>query len=159
MNITVRWQSALPVQQALQRQSSLSAEEGKALEDSSQKDYVITIVGLRMPGRRGRSSSNSTDSDSDDQDRGRDPKSANDDLRSRYLDAARLVPRGKSPIYAEDIQFEGPNGATEIRFLFPRAKAITSDDKEVVFDFELQGVKFEHKFRLSDMNYQGKLAL
>jgi hypothetical protein len=158
MNVTVRWQSAVPVQQALLRQGSLSADEGKALADASQKDYIITVVGFRTAGRRSRSSTTDS-SDSSDQDRDRDTKSSNDELRSRYLDAARLVPRGKSPIYAEDVQFEGPNGASEIRFLFPRTKAISADDKEVVFEFESQGVKLEHKFRLSDMNYQGKLAL
>jgi hypothetical protein len=158
MNVTVRWQSAVPVQQALLRQGTLSAEEGKALADASQKDYIITVVGFRAASRRSRSSSTDS-SDSSDQDRDRETKSSNDELRSRYLDAARLVPRGKSPIYAEDVQFEGPNGASEIRFLFPRTKAISADDKEVVFEFESQGVKLEHKFRLSDMNFQGKLAL
>ena len=156
MNITVRWQSALPVQQALLRQGSLSADEAKALTDASQKDYIITIVGLRMPNQRGRNNSTSS-TDSSDQDR--DSKATTDQLRSRYLDAARLVPRGKDPIYAEDVQFEGPNGTTEMRFLFPRTKPISADDKEVVFDFESQGVKFEHKFRLNDMSYEGKLAL
>jgi hypothetical protein len=158
MNVTVRWQSAVPVQQALLRQGSLSADEGKALADASQKDYIITVVGFRTASRRSRSSGTDS-SDSSDQDRDRDTKSSNDELRSRYLDAARLVPRGKSPIYAEDVQFEGPNGASEIRFLFPKTKAISADDKEVVFEFESQGVKLEHKFRLSDMNYQAKLAL
>jgi hypothetical protein len=158
MNVTVRWQSAVPVQQALLRQGSLSADEGKTLADASQKDYIITVVGFRMPNRRSRSGGIDT-SDSSDQDRDRDTKSSNDELRSRYMDAARLVPRGKSPIFAEDVQFEGPNGAGEIRFLFPKTKAISADDKEVVFEFESQGVKLEHKFRLSDMNYQGKLAL
>ena len=158
MNVTVRWQSALPVQQALVRQGSLSAEESKALAEASEKDYIITVVGFRMPSRRSRSGDVDS-SDSSDQDRDRNAKNNNDALRSRFLDAARLVPRGKSPIYAEDVQFEGPNGASEIRFLFPKTKAISADDKEVVFEFESQGVKLEHKFRLSDMSYQGKLAL
>ena len=111
-----------------------------------------------MPSRRSRSGDVDS-TDSSDQDRDRVTKISNDALRSRFMDAARLVPKGKSPIYAEDIQFEGPNGASEIRFLFPRNKKISADDKEVVFSFESQGIKFEHKFRLSDMNYQGKLAL
>ena len=153
MNVTVRWQSALPIQQALQKQGSLSEDETKALTDASHKDYIITVVGFRM-----RSRSGDIDSSDSDQDRDQGAKN-NDELRSRFLDAARLVPRGKSPIYAEDIQFEGPNGASEIRFLFPRTKAISADDKEVVFEFESQGMKLEHKFRLSDMTYQGKLAL
>jgi len=156
MNVTVRWQSALPIQQALQKQGSLSEDETKALTDASHEDYIITVVGFRMPSRRSRSGD--IDSSDSDQDRDQGAKN-NDELRSRFLDAARLVPRGKSPIYAEDIQFEGPNRASEIRFLFPRTKAISADDKEVVFEFESQGMKLEHKFRLSDMTYQGKLAL
>jgi hypothetical protein len=161
MNVTVRWQSALPIQQALVRQGSLSADEAKAMADLSEKDYIITVVGFRMPSRRSRSGDIDS-TDSSDQDRDRDAKSDtknNDALRSRFLDAARLVPHGKSPIYAEDVQFEGPNGASEMRFLFPKSKAISADDKEVVFEFESQGIKLEHKFRLSDMTYQGKLAL
>jgi hypothetical protein len=161
MNLTIRWQSALPVQEALMRQRSLSADEAKALADASEKDYIITVVGFRMPSGRSRSGGIDS-SDSSDPDRDRDAKTdakSNDALRSRFLDAARLVPHGKSPIYAEDVQFEGPNGASEIRFLFPKTKSISADDKEVVFDFESQGIKFEHKFRLSDMNYKGKLAL
>jgi len=158
MNITVRWQSAQPVQEALVRQRSLTADESKALADASQKDYIITVVGFRMPSRRSRNGD--VDSPpSNDQDRDANTKSSNDALRARFLDAARLVPKGKSPIYAEDVQFEGPNGASEMRFLFPRSKVISADDKEVVFSFESQGIKFDHKFRLSDMNYQGKLAL
>lgn len=158
MNLTIRWQSAQPVQDALAKQRSLTADESKALADASQKDYIITVVGFRAPNRRSRNGDIDS-SDSNDQDRDRDTKASNDALRSRFIDAARLVPKGKSPIYAEDVQFEGPNGASEMRFLFPRSKEISADDKEVVFSFESQGIKFEHKFRLSDMNYQGKLAL
>ena len=158
MNLTIRWQSAEPIQEALVRQRSLTADESKALADASQKDYIITVVGFRTPSRRGRNGDIDSP-DSNDQDRDRDTKISNDALRTRFLDAARLVPKGKSPIYAEDVQFEGPNGASEIRFLFHRSKEISADDKEVVFGFESQGIKFEHKFRLGDMNYKGKLAL
>jgi hypothetical protein len=158
MNLTIRWQSAQPVQEALAKQRSLTADEAKSLADVSQKDYVITVIGFRTPSRRNRNGDIDS-SDSNDQDRDTNTKSRTDALRSRFIDAARLVPKGKSPVYAEDVQFEGPNGASEMRFLFPRSKEISADDKEVVFSFESQGIKFEHKFRLSDMNYQGKLAL
>jgi hypothetical protein len=45
-----------------------------------------------------------------------------------------------------------------MRFLFPRTFPIT-DEKEIVFQFQSQGVKFDHKFKLTDMQYQGKLAI
>ena len=98
-----------------------------------------------MPSRRGDS-----DSDSDRQ--------SNDDLRSRFLDAATLVPKSKIAIQAEDVQFEGRNGSIAMRFLFPRTFPIDGE-KEIVFQFQSQGVKFEHKFKLTDMQYQGKLAI
>lgn len=157
MNVTLRWASALPIQQALLRQGGMSADESKTIAEAAPKDYVIELLGFRMPsGRRRSSDVDSSDSSGDDRSR---PDQKDDALRSRLIDAAQLIPKGKSPIYAEDVQFEGPNGATEIRFLFPKTKAISADDKEVVFRMETQGTKLEHKFRLSDMTYQGKLAL
>ena len=83
----------------------------------------------------------------------------NDRLRSRFLDAAQLVLKGRPPIAAQDVQFEGRNGSTAIRFLFPRSSGISADDKEVTFELQSRGMKLEHKFRLSEMVYQGKLAL
>src|SRR5271168_2488000 len=41
MNLTIRWDSALPVQQALKRQGVSSAEEVKSVSEASEKYYVI----------------------------------------------------------------------------------------------------------------------
>jgi hypothetical protein len=155
--VVLRWDSALPVQQALQRQGYHPAASDDASKDSKDKDakpavdinqkyYVVSILGLTMPSRRG-------DSDSTDDDR----QSA-DNLRSRFLDAATLMPKSKIAIQAEDVQFEGRNGSIAMRFLFPRTFSI-SDEKEITFQFQSQGVKFEHKFKITDMQYQGKSAL
>lgn len=99
-----------------------------------------------MPSRRG-------DSDSSDSD-----KQSNDDLRTRFLDAATLVPKSKIAIQAEDVQFDGRNGSIAMRFLFPRTFPIDGE-KEIVFQFQSQGVKFDHKFKITDMQYQGKPAI
>ena len=154
MNITVRWDSALPVQQALKRQGASSADEAKAVADASDKNYVITVFGFRMPSnRRGGYNSGSTDSDT-----GQDRSSQNaDNLRSQLLDAAQLVPKAGRAIYAQDVQVEG--GGSEIHFLFPRNPPIAASSKEVDFILEVRGVKVEHKFHLADMQYQGQLAL
>ncbi len=153
MNVTIRWDSALPVQQALKRQGASSADEAKAVADATPKYYVITVFGFRMPSaRRGRQSDSSTDSD--DQDR----RQTADNMRSQLLDAAQLAPKGGRAIFAEDVQVEG--GGSEIHFLFPRAAPIAASAKEVDFVLEVRGgVKVEHKFHLSDMQYQGQLAL
>jgi hypothetical protein len=152
MNLTIRWDSAVPVQQALKRQGASSADEAKAVAEASEKYYVISMFGFRMPSNR-RGGYDSADSDSD-QDRGR--KNA-DTLRSQLLDAAQLAPKAGRAIYAQDVQIEG--GGSEIHFLFPRNPPIASSTKEVDFILEVRGVKIEHKFRLPDMLYQGQLAL
>lgn len=158
MNITVRWESALPVQQALMRQGGIAADESKTLASLSQKDYVITMLGFRMPAQGRNRYGSSDDQTTADNDRDRNSQS-NDRLRSQFLDAAQLIPKNNHSIYAEDVQFEGPNGSGGIRFLFPRTNAISAGDKEVDFILDVRGVKVEHKFRLADMQYQGQLAL
>jgi hypothetical protein len=170
--VTVRWESALPIQQALRRQGGTpaaasedgkaigdgkAASDGKATGDESQKYYVISVLGFRLPARRSRSLDDD-DHTSDDNDRGRSRQN-NDALRSQLLDAAQLSPKGKPSIYASDVQIQGPNGVDGIRFLFPRTTPISAGDKEVDFVLEMRRIKVEEKFRLSDMQYEGKLAL
>src|SRR5580704_14207497 len=59
--VVLRWDSALPIQQALQRQgyhppasddASKSKDASKPAVDVNQKYYVVTILGLTMPSRR-----------------------------------------------------------------------------------------------------------
>jgi hypothetical protein len=152
--VVVRWDSALAIQHALLRQGhhpaaseDTSQDASKPAEDINQKYYVVAVLGLSMPSRR----SNSDSSDNDRQ--------SAEDLRTRFLDAGTLIPRSKIAISAEDVQFEGRNGSTAIRFLFPKTFPLTADEKEIVFQFQSQGVKFDHKFKLNDMQYQGKLTL
>lgn len=158
MNVTMRWESAAPVQQALVRQRSLAEDESKKLADLSQKDYVIALLGFRMPAQGRNRYGDSDDQNSPDNDRGRD-NPANDRLRSQFLESAQITPKGGHTIYPEDVQFAGPAGSQTIRLLFPRTNAISAGDKEVDFLLQTRGIKLEHKFRLSDMQYEGKLAL
>jgi hypothetical protein len=152
MNVVLRWESALPVQHAMLRQGVRSDDDSKAAPAAKdQKDYVIAVLGLYLPDR-----GSAGDSDDSDLDRGKDN---NERLRSQLLDAAQLTPKGKTPIAADDVQFEGRNGSIAMRFLFPKTPGITADDKEVAFHLETRGMKLEHKFKLSEMVYQGKLAL
>jgi hypothetical protein len=152
MNVVVRWESALPIQHALLRQRGHDPEESKTPE-TNEKYYVIAVLGFRVPSQR-----DGEDPDSLDRDRS-SASQDNDRLRSRFLDAAQLVFKDRPSIAAEDVQFEGRNGSTAIRFLFPRSSGISFGDKEVTFELQTRGMKLEHKFHLSDMQYQGKLAL
>ena len=157
MNLTIRWDSAAPVQQALMRRGAGESDELKAVKDASEKYYVISVQGLRLPRPRNRSN-DSDDSDNDDNSQ-RSSRNQNDSLRSQLLDAAQLAPKGRSSIYAQDVQIDGPGGIDGVRFLFPRTNPIGAGDKEVDFILNIRRVKVEEKFKLSDMQYEGKLAL
>jgi hypothetical protein len=153
MNLTIRWASAS------------ASDELKALAASTDKYYVITVLGLRMPSRRSTTvdaddpgaGDSGNNSDDNNPRRGRNPGS--DALRSQLLDAAQLAPKGKSSIYAQDVQIEGPGGIDGVRFLFPRTNPISANDKEVDFILDIRRIKVEEKFKLGEMQYEGKLAL
>jgi len=157
MNLTIRWDSAVPIQQALMRQGAGPADELKAATAATEKYYVISVLGLRLPQARSRSySRDDQDSDNDDNSSRRNQ---NDAVRSQLLDAAQLAPKGKSSIYAQDVQIDGPGGIDGVRFLFPRTNPISAGDKEVDFILNLRRIKVEEKFKLNDMQYEGKLAM
>jgi hypothetical protein len=163
MNLTIRWASATPIQQALMRQGASASDELKALAASTEKYYVITVLGLRMP--RGRSTNSTVDADdpnsgnNNDDNSQRSQNQSNNALRSQLLDAAQLAPKGQSSIYAADVQIAGPGGIDGVRFLFPRTNPISANDKEVDFILNIRRIKIEEKFKLGDMQYEGKLAL
>jgi hypothetical protein len=162
MNLTIRWASAQPIQSALMRQGASASDELKAVAASTDKYYVISVLGLRMPRPR-RSSTVDADDPNDNgnnnDDNSRTRNQGNESLRSQLLDSAQLAPKGKSSIYAQDVQIAGPGGIDGVRFLFPRTNPITAGDKEVDFILDIRRVKVEEKFKLSDMQYEGKLAL
>jgi hypothetical protein len=167
MNLTIRWESGAPIQQALMKQGPSASDELKAAADDSQKYYVIEVLGLRMPRQ---SSRNRGVVDADDPNNGngnggngndndQDIKRQNDALRTQLLDAAQLAPKGKSSIYAQDVQIVGPGGIDGVRFLFPRTTPISGNDKEVEFILNIRRIKVDEKFKLGDMQYEGKLAI
>lgn len=174
MNLTIRWESAAPIQQALMRQGASASDELKAVAASTDKYYVIEVLGLRMS-RQGDigsrrpsvvdaddpdgSGSNNDDSPRSSRNQNSGQNQGNDAIRSQLLDAAQLAPKGKSSIYAQDVQVNGPGGIDGVRFLFPRNNPIGANDKEVQFILDYRRIKIDEKFKLSEMQYEGKLAL
>ena len=173
MNLTIRWESAAPIQAALMRQGALASDELKAVAASTEKYYVIEVLGLHLASQSQRSSrgvvdaddpdNNGNDNDNSQRNQDRNPDRAqdraNDALRSQLLDAAQLAPKGKSSIYAQDVQIVGPGGIDGVRFLFPRNNPISAGDKEVEFILNVRRIKVDEKFKLGDMQYEGKLAI
>lgn len=139
-NVLVRWQSALPVKQALVRgkfgAEAASSEEAKKFLEKDEPYYVIAIIGApRMGG--------------------------SDQLTGMIKASTTLRRKGKDPISPEKVEvLNGDSGAGPTMFLmFPKTDPIVLDDKDVELSMKLQMVEVRQRFRLKDMVIGDKLAL
>lgn len=135
--IVVRWQSSLPVRQAIVKakygsEAGTSPEAKKAIE-TPYDHYILAVVGVPQTVLRG----------------------AGDQLKQQ----AALAVKGKDPIKASDFKLEQNNGTTELLFAFPKTAPFTEEDKEVEFELKIGALNIRQKFRLKDMMFNGKLEL
>jgi len=156
---TIRWESALPVQQALSRtRGDQGAEKSVSAARQPAKQYVIGVTGLPITSARFRRA-DSDDNDSDSADsgrpRGRDPEIAREEL----METTQLVRKGKPALRPTDVKINPKDAPGEVRFFFPAEERIDLNDKEVSFETQVGRSKLEKKFKLKDMTYQGKLEL
>jgi hypothetical protein len=139
MTVHVRWQSALPIRQALVvnklGHEKADSEQAKEFIGRTIPYYVVAVVGLpanmaaRIP----------------------------DDQLAELAKTATLVRKDKDPIAAESAQkLPGEGG---VAFLFPKASAITLDDKEVEFVSKVGRLEVKRKFKLKEMVLADKLEL
>ena len=140
VTLTIRWQSALPVMQALVKmkykaEAGTSAEAKQILE-AAQPDYVVVIAGLNRSMVRGSA----------------------DDLKQTLMAATQLVIKGKEPIKPKDFRTVG-QGKVDAVFAFPKTNPIDVDDKEVEFQTKLGMLSIRQRFRLKEMMINGKLEL
>jgi hypothetical protein len=137
--VAIRWDSALPVREALLMSRSgnhLSAPaDAKQKLNEREKDYIITVIGLLT----------------NDQLRDRER------VRKELMGAAKLVRTGKPPIRPENVEPDPSSGA--IHLSFPRTEPISLTDKEVTFELQFGSMVVEKKFKLKAMTYKGKLEL
>lgn len=136
--IVVRWDSALPLRQALSRSNDDSAA---AISARAGKDYVITVLGL-VPGNVPVTAEH--------------PASDPAQLQG-FIFNSRLMPRGKPAFAPENAKIDAATGA--VHLFFPRTYAITPKDKEVNFVTRFGSVTVQKKFRLKDLVYKGQLEL
>ena len=136
-----RWDSALPVKQALARlkygaETATSPEAKKAL-DQQETNYIVVVSGPLRSLLRG------------------EPEA----VKKAVIGATSLSAKGKAPLKPTDVQFLAAKGAAEAHFVFPRSAPFTLDDKEVDFSTKLGELSLKYKFRLKDMVFNGKLEL
>jgi hypothetical protein len=145
---TVRWESALPIQEALH----LHVDDEKPNPDF-EKYYVIALIGDLgdlHSGRRGRYDDNS-DNDRKDQ----------ADRRMEAFKEYTRLERKDGPLHLDKVD-EGSRAGDRgpgVYFYFSRNNEISMDDKELDFSTKVGATEIKAKFTLKDMRYHGKLAL
>jgi len=137
----VRWESALPIQQALRahaRDGRPPSEFRK--EDEFRKFYVINVLG-DLPSM----SSSGTDLDR-----------AQQETRLDMMRAYTKLERKDDPIFLERIASGAGNGTW---FYFSRQESIRPSDKQITFSTKLGPLEVKARFTLKDMMYHGNLEL
>ena len=148
LTATVRWESALPIQEALR----IGAGDEKPNEDF-EKYYVIALIGdLSAASARRRSSSTSDDDDD---------STTRADRRLEELKESARLERKDGPISLEKVE-EGSRVGSRgpgVYFYFDRKADVSMDDKFVNFSTKLGRMEIKAKFTMKEMVYHGKLAV
>lgn len=139
--IIIRWQSALPVKQAVVQMrfgaEAATSAEAKQILEREEPAYVIVLSGSLRPFLRGNTET----------------------LKKAMMDVTSLSVKGKAPLKPMDVQIGGTARAVEMVLVFPRTAPYTLDDKEVEFATKVGDLGIKNKFRFKDMVFNGKLEL
>lgn len=140
ITLTVLWQSALPMKQALARrkygaEAGTSPEAKKFLDENS--GYLIAVSGIPLA----------------------IAQASGVQGKAGVLQRTTLSAKGKEPVRASEM-LPGPAGPKmEIIFVFPKTAPFTAEDKDVEFSTQLGPVAVKNKFHLKEMVYHGTLEL
>jgi hypothetical protein len=141
MEIVARWQSALPIREAIVRlrfgaEADKSDEAKKALEQH-ERPYEIVLsgpMGMLLPGKP-------------------------EDSAKALSEVTSLSSSRTGAIKAVQIEVGKPGKTMDVLFAFPRSMPFTVEDKEVEFDTKLGASVVKYKFKLKDMVVNGKLEM
>jgi hypothetical protein len=138
--VTLFWQSALPVKQALLKAKYgfevTTSADAKTILEREEKFYVLAVRGLPSMLARG-----------------------GGDLKKTLMEQSTLTVKGKEPLRPADVQVNVAPTGVEAYYLFPRTTVFSVDDKEVEFASKVTRVTIKYKFRLKDMMYGNKLEM
>lgn len=167
MTVVVRWDSALPVRQALLRQDSGATPAKDSASAQSPKDYIVSVIGMRAPHRRGSYGQGDDqdgqvggpDRDGSDQGSNREQPDLTE-MRNRFMNSTQLIVKGRAPMGPVDVKIEPqPDGTNDLHFLFSKKDPISADDKEVTFETHMGRMQLQQKFKTKEMAYKGKVEL
>ncbi len=145
--VTIQWQSALPVQIAAAKKADTSADISniKPLDN-----YVIAVIGLPMRAIGGRAASVDSDQTTDEE----EAKS----LEDRLKQSTELLAGGHEAMHPTKVELnQGADG--RILLYFPKNDPITIGEKTVEFKLVAGHTEIRKKFTLKEMEYKGRLEL
>jgi hypothetical protein len=131
----VRWESSLPVRDAIKAAKSADAE----------KNYIVALIG-EMPAA-------SVPSDDDD--------AAERQRKLEVLKESTRLERKEDPIELQRVKIapRTPLSPAGTLYYFSRALPLTPEDKQVTFVTKVGPLEVKCKFTLRDMLYHGNLEL
>lgn len=142
-NVTVQWQSALPVRLA-QAKADGGTPEAAALKPAD--EYVIAVLGFPKSAFESETS------------RDKDDDNPNDSAVIDHLKVITVLSYGHERLSPTKVELnQGRDGRTV--FHFEKSEPITSKDKSAEFRVTGDRSEIRKKFALKDMEYQGKLEL
>ncbi len=154
--IAIRWDSALPVREAVNRlPAGTKADTRSYTPAQAQRDYIITVAGL-VPAGRYRSAGQLPTASRSDEDTTIDPQDPEQMLEG-LMGESRLLLRGRKAILPEDVKLDAATGT--LHLFFPRTVEINLNDKDVTFATRFGSMNIQKQFHLKEMVYQGKLEL
>ena len=135
--LKIIWASAQPVRLAALKLRAHNGEptaEQFAKVEKDWPNYVIAVVGLAAP------------------EAGSNPKA--------LASGAFLSTHGKPAVVSSDSDYRRIGNSDVYFFRFPKtALTLTPSDEEALFKLTMGKMNLNQKFRLSEMTYQGRLAL
>ncbi len=162
--ITVRWESALPIREALKLSASADAspvESSVAAKPlaPADSDYIVTVIGLIQGGKyRAMGKTADTSVSSSDGESRKNPDAANpEEVLEAFMQFSRLRTSGMSEIRPQNVKLDPATGAVHI--FFPRTRPLSLRQKDVVFVTHFGSLNVQAKFHLSAMKYRGQLEL
>jgi hypothetical protein len=151
-NLIVRWETAIPVKEALMKMNygdhlPVKGEKGYTL-DAPQDNYILSVTGLRAGGGRRQQGADA---------QAEGAQSPADRMKDQLMTAAQLVRKGKDPIAPVNVVVNA--NTNSVYLVFPKTDAISDDDKDVEFRLTIGRLLVREKFSLKDMHFSGKLEL
>jgi len=156
IRVIIRWDSALPVRQALLRLQT--AGEAATATDNAQegaKYYIVTIIGLVPSGQY--KSAGQLETRSSSADDGKSGRQDPEQMLEGLMAQSRLMPRDRKALRPEDVKLDAATGT--LHLFFPRSEVIELRNKEVVFATRFGSMTLQKQFHLKDMTYKGRLEL